>query len=188
MSDVWVEVRTGDKKYYWNAADESVVWDPPPGVRVVWATEKHAGTGKTYYWNKETNESCWNLPALEQKQGASVTATMTAREERPSWADVKDDPIVTGQVTVESSPRVDGASEAIWSAINGKGAGDGSGHQNSQGQHNDYDDAGGHSQVHDQGWWPLGGSEEREWRADCHSRFMQKALSIRGVREGGMRT
>ena len=34
VSSRQVEVRTGEKRYYWNATNNvDVLWDPPPGVR-----------------------------------------------------------------------------------------------------------------------------------------------------------
>ena len=51
-------LRVRVRRYYWNASKEDVLWDPPPGVRVLWAAEKHPETGKTYYWNKDVVFHC----------------------------------------------------------------------------------------------------------------------------------
>ncbi|CAJ1459378.1 unnamed protein product, partial [Effrenium voratum] len=177
--DLWVEVRTGERRYYWNASKEDVLWDPPPGVRVVWAAEKHPETGKTYYWNKETSESVWTLPIWKPERGAQpvqpqpvqpvqpvpvpapvaqpAPGTVGGFRPRQSWADVRDAPY-------ELEEFAPSAGQRILGSLTGRGFGGFSGGMDTHARwKEDYDDG---------RWW-----------VGCRRRFLHEVAAVRGVRE-----
>eukprot|EP00930_Biecheleria_cincta_P026633 TRINITY_DN18745_c0_g1_i1.p1 TRINITY_DN18745_c0_g1~~TRINITY_DN18745_c0_g1_i1.p1 ORF type:complete len:589 (-),score=122.48 TRINITY_DN18745_c0_g1_i1:85-1851(-) len=173
MSDVWVEVRTEDRRYYWNAANEEVIWEPPPGVRVVWATERHPDTGKVYYWNKETSESVWSLP--QPGRGGTIASSRPRGSTTESWADVRDAPLPdsegpprpepkrSSQVPVQPSSNAAGA-ELLGSLKLGDGA-----VRNA--------DSNGHA------WWDPSGGYGRDSWLECRQNLVAHATSQWRVRE-----
>ena len=50
----WVRLKDDNsgKPYYWNRRSFSAVWQPPPGVKVVWNGERNE-EGLVWYWHTE---------------------------------------------------------------------------------------------------------------------------------------
>ena len=61
----WVRLKDdkSGKPYYWNRRSFSTVWQPPPGVKVVWNVSKNE-EGARYFWHTETRVSSYDLPPL----------------------------------------------------------------------------------------------------------------------------
>ena len=61
----WVRLKDdkSGKPYYWNRRSFSTVWQPPPGVKVVWNASKNE-EGARYFWHTETRVSSYDLPPL----------------------------------------------------------------------------------------------------------------------------
>ena len=61
----WVRLKDGKsgKPYYWNRRSFSTVWQPPPGVKVVWNATRNE-EGARYFWHTETRVSTFALPPL----------------------------------------------------------------------------------------------------------------------------
>ena len=62
---MWVQLKDDNsgKPYYWNRRTLASVWQPPPGVKVVWNGERNE-EGGVYYWHRETRVSTFDLPPL----------------------------------------------------------------------------------------------------------------------------
>ena len=61
----WVRLKDdkSGKPYYWNRRSFSTVWQPPPGVEIVWNASKDE-KGVLYYWYRGTRVSSYDLPPL----------------------------------------------------------------------------------------------------------------------------
>ena len=61
----WVRLKDdkSGKPYYWNRRSFRTVWQPPPGVKVVWNASKNE-EGARYFWHTETRVSSYDLPPL----------------------------------------------------------------------------------------------------------------------------
>ena len=61
----WVRLKDdkSGKPYYWNRRSFSTVWQPPPGVKVVWNATRNE-EGARYFWHTETRVSTFVLPPL----------------------------------------------------------------------------------------------------------------------------
>ena len=61
----WVRLKdvTSGKPYYWHRRTRATVWQPPPGVKVVWNVSKNE-EGARYFWHTETRVSTYELPPL----------------------------------------------------------------------------------------------------------------------------
>ena len=65
VSVEWVRLKDdkSGKPYYWNRRTFSTVWEPPPGVKVVWNGARNE-EGFRYFWHSETRVSTFALPFL----------------------------------------------------------------------------------------------------------------------------
>ena len=61
----WVRLKddTSGKPCYWHRRTRVTVWQPPPGVKVVWNVSKNE-EGARYFWHTETRVSTYELPPL----------------------------------------------------------------------------------------------------------------------------
>ena len=61
----WVRLKddTSGKPHYWHRRTRATVWQPPPGVKVVWNVSKNE-EGARYFWHTETRVSTYALPPL----------------------------------------------------------------------------------------------------------------------------
>ena len=61
----WVRLKddTSGKPYFWHRRTRATVWQPPPGVKVVWNAAKNE-EGARYFWHTETRVSTYDLPPL----------------------------------------------------------------------------------------------------------------------------
>ena len=61
----WVRLKDdkSGKPYYRNRRSFSTVWQPPPGVKVVWNATRNE-EGVRYFWHSETRVHTFNLPPL----------------------------------------------------------------------------------------------------------------------------
>ena len=62
-SNEWVQFSNGGKPCYWNRHTNATVWQPPPGVKVVWVGER-TEEGEVWYWHRGTRVSTYDLPPL----------------------------------------------------------------------------------------------------------------------------